>query len=329
MKIAVLTSKQRFDQYMQKSMMPNDWEIIYLGQEYTEDDVIEKAKAAEGILVDAILPVTRRVIESLPELKIIHSEGVAFNKIDIDAARDHNVFVCNNLAVNSGAVAEQAILLMLAVLRRFREGEMMVRSGRQNEAKSQFSLEGIQELEFCHVGIIGFGAIGKQTAKRLIGFGCKVSYCDANPVERKIEEEFHVSYLDKEEIYKHCDIISIHVPVLADTINMFNKDVFSKMKKTAILINTARGEVVNHEDLKEAIVSGQIAGAGLDTLAPEPVRLDNPMLNLPEALQYKVSLSPHIAGLTKNVFETIYKNIVTNITLVQDGKRPNFIVNGM
>lgn len=329
MKIAILTSKARVDQYMEKAMIPKDWEMIYIGQEYTDDDVIEKAKEAECILVDAILPVTRRVIEKLPKLKMIHSEGVAFNNIDIEAAREHNIFVCNNLSVNSGAVAEQAILLMLSTLRRFSEGEMMVKCGKQIEAKGQFCLEGIQELEFCHIGIVGFGAIGKQTAKRLKGFGCKVSYYNPKPVERKIEEEFHTSYLDIEEIYKQCDIISIHVPVLPSTINMFNRDVFKKMKKTAILINTARGEIVNYEDLKEAIISGQIAGAGIDTLSPEPVMCDNPILNLPEELKYRVSLSPHIGGLTKNVFVTIYKNIVANIKLIQDGKKPNFIVNGL
>lgn len=262
-------------------------------------------------------------------MKIIHSEGVAYNKIDIVAAKEHNVFVCNNLAVNSGAVAEQAILLMLAILRRFREGEMMIRCGKQIEAKGKFCLEGIPELEFCHVGIVGFGGIGRETAKRLKGFGCKVSYYNTKPVDKKIEEEFQVSYLDIEEIYKQCDIISIHVPVRDNTINMLNMDVFKKMKKTALLINTARGEVVNHEDLKEAIISGQIAGAGLDTLAPEPVMCNNPILNLPEELQYKVSLSPHIGGLTRNVFTAIYKNIAENINLIENGKRPNFIVNNI
>jgi lactate dehydrogenase-like 2-hydroxyacid dehydrogenase len=329
MKIAILTSKARVDKYMEKSMIPKEWEMIHIGQEYTDDDIIEKAKEAECILVDAILPVTRRVIEELPKLKMIHSEGVAFNNIDIEAAREHKIFVCNNLSVNSGAVAEQAILLMLSTLRRFSEGEMMVKCGKQIQAKGQFCLDGIQELEFCHVGIVGFGAIGKETAKRLKGFGCKVSYYNPKPVDKKVEGELNASYLDIEEIYKECDIISIHVPVLPNTINMFNKKVFKKMKKTAILINTARGEVVNHEDLKEAIVSGQIAGAGLDTLSPEPVTCDNPILNLPEELKYRVSLSPHIGGLTKNVFTMIYKNIVTNITLIQYGNRPNFIVNGL
>lgn len=329
MKIAVLTSKERVDHYIDKSLVPENWDMIYLGQKYTENEVIEQAKDVECILVDAILPVTRRMIENLPKLKIIHSEGVAFNCIDLEAAKEHNVFVCNNLSVNSGAVAEQTILLMLATLRRFRQGETMVRTGRQIEAKGQFCLDGIPELEFCHVGLLGFGAIGRETAKRLLGFGCKVSYYDTKPVDKEIEERYNVSYLELEEIYKQCDIVSIHVPVLPSTVNTFNKDVFKKMKKTAILINTARGELVSHEDLKEAIISGEIGGAGLDILAPEPVMMDNPILNLPEDLQYRVSLSPHIAGLTRNVFQTIYKNIVTNFKLIQEGKRPNFVVNGL
>ncbi|UWG97221.1 2-hydroxyacid dehydrogenase [Dehalobacter sp. DCM] len=329
MKIAILTSKARVDHYMHKSMIPADWEMIDIGQHYTDDEVIEKASDAECILVDAILPVSRKIIEALPALKMIHSEGVGYNRIDIEAARERNVYVCNNFSVNAGAVAEQTVLLMLTTLRRFSEGEMMIRKGKQIEAKGQFCLEGIPELEFCHVGIIGFGAIGRETAKRLKGFGCRVSYNNTKPVDIKTEEQLNVTYLDLEAIYKQCDIISIHVPVTPKTINMFNRDVFSKMKKTAILINTARGEIINHDDLKEAIVSGQIAGAGLDTLAPEPVLLDNPILNLPEEYQYRVSLSPHIAGLTKNVFETIYKNIATNMRRVQDGKRPVCIVNSL
>ena len=129
-----------------------------------------------------------------------------------------------------------------------------------------------------------------------------------------------------QELYRSCDILSIHVPVTAETKNMVDKRVFECMKSTSIVINTARGEIVNQQDLYNAIVSRQIAGAGMDTLCPEPVPFDHPLLQLPEHLQYKVTLSPHIGGTTYGVFQHMYRTIWSNISAVCHGQTPNHIV---
>lgn len=326
MKVAILTSQERVEKFTDWSLVPKDTELIYIGQTYTDDEVIQKAKEADAILVDAVNAVSGHVIRHLPNLKLVQSEGVAYNLIDIEAAKERRIYVCNNASANACSVAEHTIMLMLACTRRLIEGDALVRRGKQIQAKGSFILDGIPELEHCHVGLLGFGAIAKQTAKRLKGFGCRVSYYSRHQASSEIEEEYQVSYLSLQELYRFCDILSIHVPVTAETKNMVDKHVFECMKSTAILINTARGEIVNQQDLYNAIVSGQIAGAGMDTLFPEPVPFDHPLLQLPEHLQYKVTLSPHIGGTTYGVFRHMYRTIWSNISAVCHGKKPNHIV---
>ena len=324
MKVAILTSQERVEKFTDWSLVPKDTELIYIGQTYTDDEVIQKAKEADAILVDAVNAVSGHVIRHLPNLKLVQSEGVAYNLIDIEAAKERGIYVCNNASANACSVAEHTIMLMLACTRRLIEGDALVRRGKQMQAKGSFILDGIPELEHCHVGLLGFGAIAKQTAKRLKGFGCRVSYYSRHQASSEIEEEYQVSYLSLQELYRFCDILSIHVPVTAETKNMVDKHVFECMKSTAILINTARGEIVNQQDLYNAIVSGQIAGAGMDTLFPEPVPFDHPLLQLPEHLQ--VTFSPHIGGTTYGVFQHMYRTIWSNISAVCHGQKPNHIV---
>ena len=130
----------------------------------------------------------------------------------MEAAKEHGVFVCNNAAANSKAVAEQAVMLMLSVLRRTVEGHSMVLQARQIEAKSQWSLSGIRELWNCHVGLIGMGAIGQQTAKRLKGFECRISYYQRHRLPNELESDLGAEYLELDDLLANCDIISLHLP---------------------------------------------------------------------------------------------------------------------
>ena len=326
MKVAILTSQERVEKFTDWSLVPKDTELIYIGQTYTDDEVIQKAKDADAILVDAVNVVSGNIIRNLPNLKLVQSEGVAYHLIDTEAAKEQGIYVCNNASANAGSVAEHTIMLMLACTRRLIEGDTLVRRGKQIQAKGSFILAGIPELEHCHVGLLGFGAIAKQTAKRLKGFGCRVSYYSRHQVSEEIEQEYQVSDLPVQELYRSCDILSIHGPVTAETKNMVDKRVFEWMKSTSIVINTARGEIVNQQDLYNAIVSRQIAGAGMDTLCPEPVPFDHPLLQLPEHLQYKVTFSPHIGGTTYGVFQHMYRTIWSNISAVCHGQTPNHIV---
>jgi lactate dehydrogenase-like 2-hydroxyacid dehydrogenase len=328
-KFLVLTSRKRIERFADFSTFPADWEFIYVDYGYSDDDALSAGADADFILVDAVCPVSRYVIENMPDLKLIHSEGVAYNQIDIDAADERGIFVCNNAGVNSSAVAEQAVLLMLALLRRLAEGDQMVRNNQQALAKSSFILEGIHELGSCHVGLVGFGSIGKATAKLLRAFGCRVSYYSRSRLSQEEESQYPVTYLALQDLVRDCDIISLHLPVTPETIGFVNEDFLRGMKNTSFLINTARGEIVDQFALSKALAEGIIAGAGIDTLYPEPVLPENPLLHLPDAMKYKVIFSPHIAGTTYEVFCRIHANIWNNFQSVCEGKRPEHIVNGV
>ncbi|MTT32653.1 GyaR protein [Terrilactibacillus sp. BCM23-1] len=328
MKVLVMTLKKRIERFSDFSIIPKDWQLVFAEFETDTQRLLELGGDADVIFVDAMQPVKKELIDAMPNLKMIHSEGVGFDWIDVEAATNKGVFVCNNAAANSKAVAEQAILLMLAVLRRTVEGDRMVRDARQIEAKSNWSLEGIRELWNCHVGIIGMGAIGQETAKRLKGFESKVSYYSRSPLPKELETELSVDYLPLEEILKECDIISLHLPSNDKTKNFMNLNRFRMMKKSSILINTARGEVVNQHDLMVALKEGLISGAGLDTISPEPVRPDNLLLQLPTEIKDKITFSPHIGGVTEQAFVQMHRFVWENIRRVEQGERPKNIVNG-
>ena len=322
MKVAVLTSRERCEKFTDPALIPAGCELVHLGMDYTNADVLSRAADADAIIVDAVLPVDAELIAGMKNLKLIHSEGVGYNRIDTDAAKRAGVFVCNNRAVNAGQVAEHTVMLMLAVLHRLGEGDRMVRAGRQIETKTRFIQEGLEDLSMRHVGILGFGAIGRELAKRLRPFGCRVSYFDTVRPDPETEAALGASYLSREALLETCDIISLHVPVLPDTVNLICRETLAKMRPETILINCARGAIVNDADLAEAIRDGVIRGAGLDTMEPEPVPADDPLILLPEPWSDRVVFSPHVAGTTRSVFFSAYRNIWQNIAAVARGEEP-------
>ncbi len=329
MKIALLTAKNRFDTYSDPASVPADAELIFLSTDYTEEEAIEKLGDVEALLVDSVLPVTEKMIAAMPKLKFIQAEGVAYNKIDIEAAKAAGVFVSNNRAVNAAQVAEHSVMLILAVLHRLLEGDAEVRAGRQDEAKHRFIVDGLEDIIGKKVGLVGFGAIGKELAKRLLPFSCQLFYYDPFRASAEVEQEYSITYLEKEELLSTCDIVTLHVPVTPSTTNFINKDTLALMKPNAIIINAARGLVVDTQALADAIMAEQIYGAGLDTIEPEPVPADSPVLLMPEPYSKRIVLSPHVAGTTKSVFYAAYRNFWKNIDAISKGERPMNVVNDL
>lgn len=326
-KVAILTSQPRVEKYYDLSTLPKDWELLFFSADFTDEEVLRRAGDADFIFADAIAPVSRTLIEGMPNLKMIHSEGVAYNRYDLEAARERGVYVCNNAAANSASVAEHAVLLMLALNRRLMEGDRMVRQGRQIQTKTRYILEGLPELYACHVGLIGFGAIGQATARLLRAFGSRVSYCAAHRKPPQLEQELGVQWLEQEELASQCDIVSLHLPVTPQTTGLVDARFLAQMKPSALLINTARGEIVDQPALAAALEEGRIAGAGLDTLSPEPVQPDNPLLNLSPEAAAKVIFSPHVAGTTRSVFYSVHRFVWENFQKCARGERPDNLVN--
>ena len=329
MKILILGQRARYEKYLPPLPFIRQQELVFLDKESSEETILAQAADAGIVFADAITPVRGTLIRRMPRLKLIHSEGVAYDKIDLAAARERGVWVCNNKGCNAGAVAEQAILLMLALLRHGVTGDRAVREGRQMEMKERCMTEGLTELSDCLVGLVGFGDIAKATAERLIPFGCEVYYFSRTRYPADEEERYGVTYLPLEELASRCDIVSLHCPVTEETRGMVNGAFLERMKKTAYLVNTARGELVDTDALCRALEGGVIAGAGLDTVAPEPVTAENPLLRLRGSAADRLVLSPHLGGITEASFRRCHLHMWRNAERVADGHRPDNIVNGL
>jgi len=327
MKTLVIGSQKRIEKYKPENAVLEEMEISYAALGDSNKEILKKAEDADFMIVDAIAKVDRELIDKMPNLKLIHSEGVAYNGVDIRAAKERGIYVCNNKGVNAGAVAEQTILLMLALLRNVITGDEDVRAGRQMDTKQRMMVEGIQELSECKIGLIGFGDIAKATAKRLAAFECEIYYYSRHRAEKEVEKAYHVNYLSLGQLLSSCNMISIHTPVTPETTNMVNQKFLENMQKGSYLINTARGEIVDHRAVCEALISGKLKGAAFDTLSPEPVTTDNPLLNLPEEAAKRVIFSPHIGGITEGTFYRAHKNIWQNIERVSKQEKPVDIVN--
>ena len=326
MRLLVIGDEKRVAKYLPDLPIVNQVDTVVVERGSPDDEILARVADADFIVADAVSPVSAKLIDAFRSLKLVHSEGVAYNVIDVAAAREHGVVVCNNAGVNAGAVAEQAVLLMLACLRHAVEGDAAVRSGQQIKMKERLMVQGIRELGDCTVGLVGMGAIAVETAKRLQAFGCDVAYWNHRRRTAEREAELGVRYLPLDELARTCDIVSLHVPVTPETENMVDAAFLASMREDAVLINTARGEIVDQVALAQALEDGTIGAAGLDTLSPEPVAADHPLALLTGDAANKLVLSPHIGGVTEGMFRRAWTTIWQNVARVAAGEQPINIV---
>lgn len=273
---------------------------------------------ADVLVVDAMGSVEKELINVLPSLKLIQSEGVGYQGIDLEAAANRGVAVCNNPGINDTAVAEQAIMLMLSCLKNARNLDQAVRIGRQIETKKEYFGK-LKELSECTVGLIGFGKIARKTAQFLKPFGARVLYSNRTRYE-ELEREYSVSYADMDTLLGESDIVSLHLPANSRTAGIADASFFKKMKSGACFINTARGELVDNNALVEALLNGRLSMAGLDVIAPEPVMPDNPLLD--KRIEDKILFSPHIGGLSSATVSKLYQGVLKNIIRIQNSEEP-------
>lgn len=328
MKLLHIGKKGNVERYSEKIELAKKMEIIDLPAGLFEEEYLKKGREADFIIADAMAVVSGKLISQMPNLKLIHSEGVGYNFFDIQTAKDRGIYVCNCKGMNDKAVAEQAILLMLGMLRDVCTGNIAVCEGRQIQVKEGYMKRGnLLELADCKVGLVGFGDIAKALAKQLKSFDVDTYYYKKNPLEPEIETEYDVTYLTLDELLKTCNIISLHVPVTPETTNMVNDSFLEKMQTKSYLVNTARGELIDSQALIRALKNGKIKMAGLDTVAGEPVMSDNILINQPKEIRDKIIFSPHIGGITASSFKRGYAMVWENIERICEGKQPKHIVN--
>lgn len=330
MKALIIGNRDRYEKYLPTDLpIVRETELIFCPRGSSDAALLAAAPDADFIAADPMTAVGAEAIRGMARLKLIHSEGVGYNGIDLAAARERGVYVCNCRGVNAGAVAEQTVLLMLALLRRLPEGDRAERRGDQIRFKERAMTGGLRELSQCRVGLIGFGDIARAVAERLRPFGCRLYYTTPRRKDPALEARYSVTYLPLEELLRACDLVSLHTPVTDATRGMVNGAFLALMRPDAYLINTARGDLVENAALRRALIEGRIAGAGLDTVYPEPTTADNPLVALPESCAGKVIFSPHIGGITEASFSRAHRILWQSFEDVRRGLRPQNIVNGL
>lgn len=256
-----------------------------------------------------------------PKLKLIQLLSAGFDAVDTEAAKAAGVPVCNNGGANAISVSEHAILLMLAVARRLIWQHENVRSGRwrgNGPAPQMF------ELANKTLGIVGLGNIGKKTARLAKAFGMNVVYYDIRRLSEDEEDQLGVRFRVLREILRESDFISLHVPLNDCTKHMIGKMQLEEMQPHAILVNTARGPVIDEKALYDHLAEGKIFGAGLDVLDQEPPPADNPLFALDN-----VVLTAHFAGPTSDNHTSRFRNAFDNFQRVERGEKPLWRVGGV
>jgi len=300
---------------------PEGWDVVYLAHKVTAEDARNNPDS-DVLFTSSDEVVNGEIMDLMPGLKMIHTEGVGFDKIDAAAAKERGIYVCNNKAVNNISVAEHAVGLIIASMRRIPQNNAKYKEVGFLEAKRQFHTQGEFELAGKTVGIIGFGAIGRELAKRLAGWSADLVYYDAFRPSEEVEKELGARYMELDDLCRQSDIISLHVPVLPSTQNMFNAERFAMLKPGALIINTARGELIDNDALAKALEDGTIYGAALDVISPEPIPMDHVLLNLSPQASERLIITTHTGGMTEEAFRRMLINAVANMKRIEAGQVP-------
>lgn len=284
-----------------------DWlEIVIIPED--DKDIFAAEMVDADVLLHVLEPVSAAVIEGAPSLKLIQKIGVGVNTIDLEAAKAKGVAVANMPGTNSQAVAEQALTLMLAALRRTVYFDARTREGAGWQSAPDV-FDQVGEIGGRTVGLVGFGAIAQRLAPVLRALGASVIY-----TARTAKTDVDAEWRSLDDLLAEADIVSLHVPLTEDTEHMIDAAAIGRMKPGAVLVNTARGGLVDQAALVDALRSGKIGAAGLDVFAQEPVGDSEPLLSLDN-----VVLAPHIAWLTPETLERSMGVAIENCRRIRDG----------
>jgi glyoxylate reductase len=282
-------------------------------------ELLAEARRSQGLLVNIADRVDAAVIEAASELRIVSQLAVGYDNIDIAAATRRGVLVTNTPGVLTETTADMAFALLLAQARRLPEADRAIRQGQWGEWKPWFLLG--RDLTGKTLGIVGLGAIGQAMARRSLGFGMRVVYTSR---QRKPEAEasLGLEWLDLPRLLAQSDYVSLHMALSAETRGMIGAAQLAQMKPDAVLINTARGGVVDQAALLAALREGRIGGAGLDVFESEPLPPDDPLLGLDN-----VVVAPHLGSATVETRTRMSDLAVDNLLAFFRGERPPCVVN--
>lgn len=280
------------------------------------DTLLQGVDGALTLLTDRI---DGPLLDRHPSLRVVSNFAVGYDNVDVDAATKHGVAVCNTPGVLTETTAEMSFALLMAAARRIPEGADYVRDGKWKTWGPLLLLG--RNVHGATLGIVGFGRIGSQVARMATGFDMRILAWDRSP-ETKDTEGLDVEFVDLDTLLEESDFVSLHVALAPETYHLIGEREFGLMKKTAILINAARGPVVDTDALVAALRDGEIFAAGLDVTDPEPLPADHPLVSLPNC-----TVVPHIASATVATRDDMATLAARNLLAVLTGERPDHIIN--
>lgn len=298
-----------------------DWSGIQQFGEMTLYDrtapgqIVERCRDAEMVITNKT-PFNKETLAQLPALKFIGVTATGYNNIDTAAARERNITVCNVPAYGAFSVAQHTFALILEITNHVALHAASVKQGDWVKAADWcYTKAPLTELAGKIIGIVGMGNIGQQVGRIALAFGMGVIFNSAHKKELNF-----ATYMSMQDVFRHADYISLHLPLKSGNAQFVNKDLLSLMKPTAWLINTARGQLINEPDLADALNNNRIAGAALDVLSVEPPKPDNPLLQAKNCI-----ITPHNAWVSKEARMRIMETTISNIRSFIDGKTTNLV----
>jgi D-3-phosphoglycerate dehydrogenase len=269
-----------------------------------------------AFFVGGLSAIPGSLMDAAPGLRLIHKWGIGVDKIDLAGARARGIPVAITAGANAVPVAEFTLLLMLAVLRRLPVREAEFRSGEWHRPRGDTRRDA-RQLRGKRVALVGLGNIGRQVAKRLQAFDVDVRYFDIRRPTPAEEQALGVRFQELDPLLGEADIVSLHVPYTRTTRGMLSRERIGRLRPGAIVINTARGEIVDETALAEALARGRLAGAGIDVFAGEPPPPDHPLLRVHAP---GLVLAPHLAGSVFDNVANVARHAFRNIERVLDGE---------
>ncbi|AOW98495.1 D-glycerate dehydrogenase [Moorena producens PAL-8-15-08-1] len=282
--------------------------------------LLNKVKEIDGLLCLLTDSIDKQIIEAAPSLKVISQLAVGYDNIDISAATIRGIPIGHTPGVLTEATADLAWTLLMATARRVIEADKFVRAGHWQTWEPTLLLG--PNISGATLGIVGFGRIGQAVARRGRGFDMEILYYSRHRRDSELEESLGVKYAEFDVLLRESDFITIHTALSEETYHLFSTPQFELMKSSAILINTARGAIVDPEALYQALSNGQIAAAALDVTKPEPIPMDSPLLTLDNLI-----ITPHIGSATYQTRSQMATMAVNNLIAGLLGKPLPYCVN--
>lgn len=285
----------------------------------------DKLADIEALFTNPRVPIDDEFLSLAPKLKFIQLSSAGFERIDVEAVQRRGVRVANSSGENADTVAEWVFMGMIGLQRELLASHRALSEGRYNEFKEGQMARGLGELGGKTLGIIGLGQVGKRVARRAVAFNINVLYYDIVRPTPEMEKELNVTYACMDEILREADILTVHVPLTSETFHLVGEEELSMLKPTALVINAARGPLVDPAPLAAMIADGRIAGAAIDVFETEPAPTDDPLINLAASGCDRILVTPHMAGVTGEALLRTLQYSLANLVRVARGDKPQNI----